>query len=348
MLLQPGPSGHGCFQEEVLNMDAAHIQSLEKIAEEARLRTDGYRKKREESLWLSERYERFRQKENLSRAECDALLYEKSFGEAAALPANAQRIRFWRTGRYYPQSRSICLSFARALELDESETLYCLTAWYDHCDRSFPENDPNDSVYVQRTALMEELILEFLSKIPPEETDLLCAAGTAPRQNLRHIYCSKAIELTSLPKQAGTLPFPLSTHISTASYTAQFTDEMRLLGEISRSTMLRHLLLLGMPFVSTDILNERLTFLGYCPLRENHSDRYGNAMDDLLLQLMELYGKVCSGYSPEECSTWLRETFLWLDQYFSGFGYLNLCLFRFRHLTNRTNTGGKGKHEKAK
>lgn len=315
-------------------MDDALNRLFSREADEIQQISKACGSQRSETRWLQHKYERFRSRYALSKTECDQFLYEKTFAEPASRSSHAQRIRFWRTGRFYPRNRTVCLSFAKALELSGEETDYLLRAWFDRSDRCFGAGDASDPVYRRRKALMDELTDEFLQKIPPFERKALCAPGTDLRQNLRHIYCVKAAELVDMPMQTFS-----SLHSFDASYTGQFADEMRLLGDISRSAMLRHLIVLSMPFISTELLNERLDLLGYLPLTEDHSDRSGNPVDAFLLRLLALYERECEGLSPEACTGWLREAIAWFNGFFASHNTPGLCVFRFKHLQNRIAEG---------
>ena len=315
-------------------MDSVTARLLAQEADAILQKTRATENLRSETIWLQDQYERFRTQCALSKAECDQLLYEKTFAEPASRSSHVQRIRFWRTGRFFPKNRTVCLAFAKALELSAEETDYMLRAWFDRSDRCFAERDADDPVYQKRKALMDELTEEFLQKIPPAERKVLCARGTDARQNLRHIYCVKAAELVDLPMQT-----EASRHSDDASYTGRFTDEMNLMGEISRTAMLRHLMILSMPFISAELLNERLELLGYLPLTEDHSDRSGNAVDAFLLRLLALYDLTCAGRTPAACAEWLREAISWFDVFFDSQGRPGLCVFQFKHLRNRVAEG---------
>lgn len=315
-------------------MDDALNRLFSREADEIQQISKACGSQRSETRWLQHKYERFRSRYALSKTECDQFLYEKTFAEPASRSSHAQRIRFWRTGRFYPRNRTVCLSFAKALELSAEETDYMLRAWFDRSDRCFAERDADDPVYQKRKALMDELTEEFLQKIPLAERKALCARGTDARQNLRHIYCVKAAELVDLPMQT-----EASRHSDSASYTGRFTDEMNLMGEISRTAMLRHLMILSMPFISAELLNERLELLGYLPLTEDHSDRSGNAVDAFLLRLLALYDLTCAGRTPAACAEWLRAAISWFDVFFASQGRPGLCVFQFKHLRNRAAEG---------
>lgn len=81
--------------------------------------------------------------------------------------------------------------------------------------------------------------------------------------------------------------------------------------------MIRHLLILGMPFVNWKIMDKKLSALGYLPLTEEHTLTDGERLDWLLVRLLELYEKCCTGKEPEECVIWFQKACLILDRYFA-------------------------------
>ncbi|MDE6621348.1 MAG: hypothetical protein K2K74_12845 [Lachnospiraceae bacterium] len=87
----------------------------------------------------------------------------------------------------------------------------------------------------------------------------------------------------------------LSGHFLSVSYESELTKSFKLEGEIPRKTMLRHLLLLGMPFISHQVLNDGLMNLGYLPLTEGHTMITGEYLDVLLLFFLSLYEESCRG-----------------------------------------------------
>lgn len=317
-------------------MNKTLLRGLTDDAQDALRATEAFRVMRVETRWVQERYEAFRKEMNLSKSECDQLLYEKTFARNADGPSCAQRIRFWRTGRYYPKNRVTCKSFAKALGLSASEETHCIQHWYDRSDRTFRRADLHDTLYLRRVAVMNELGEEFLQKLTPAELRTLCAPGTRPQQNILHVYCSKVSELVSAqigPKDG----LSETSRTDDATYADRFSEEMRLLGEISRTTMLRHLLVMSAPFISVELLNTRLSLLGYRPLSQNNSDRNGNALDLVVLRVLERYERDCCGQAPAACDLWLKEAWRWMDGYFVAHDAPGLCVFRFKHLNSRLN-----------
>lgn len=264
---------------------------------------------REEQVWLNEKYECFYQAHNCqSKEECDRLLYELTFHEKADKSAAGQKIRFWRSGRYYPRSRKVCEAFAKALSLGGEEQLYLIRNWYERSDRAFSRNDLNDPEYLRRMAVMDEMREEFIMKIPPEESR---RTGNGLSENsLRHLYCISARSYLFTPDDS----FQIAVPSDSAAYANRFAMDMKLLGEISRSTMIRHILVLCAPYLNNAYVSSKLTFLGYAPLNRDHRSRKGLAKDMLLYDLLDLYQEISKDSAPQECEQILKEIMTEADE----------------------------------
>lgn len=291
--------------------------------------------KREEDLWLCDRYQDFLRKSGAkSREEGDLLLSQKMTEIAGAAmsdsPSAGLKIRYWRTGRHYPKNRAICVTFGQALGLDTHEQYVLMTCWFNRSDRCFCPKDLADPVYQYRIGILTKLKQEFLEKQRPEELLAMCAPGTAPEENLRYIYCNQVYRFLGNSVRRNTIE-PIS-HLDTRGYEYQFNREMKLIGEISRSAMIRHLLILGLPFVSRERMNGWLTALGYAPLTKDHRLPGGAAADLMILGILEGYEKECTGRDPAWCMEWFRQTAGMLDDALEAVGCTAANPFRFKHI----------------
>ena len=309
------------------------------------------RDRRAEDLWVEERCRLFREANGLrSRGDGDELLAQRiqalqseespspdpsSGAEEAGGRFSAVTVRYWRTGRHYPKNRASCEAFGQALGLGEADRHYLMTAWADRPDRCFRPADAGDPVREARHALLRKLQQEFLDKQRPEELLAMCAPGTRPQENLRYIYCRQAIQYLGSHVRRGMSE--LRAHVDTRSYEPQFTREMALAGEVSRSAMIRHLLILGIPFVSRQRMQDWLALLGYMPLRRDHRLPGGAAMDLFVLDLLDEYERACTGRDPVWCTEWFRQASSLLDDALEEAGCTAASPFRFKFIL-----GGKG------
>lgn len=282
---------------------------------------------RTEVLWLKERYERFRREMGfMSRQETDNLIYEKMYGASPVKLSDTLKIRYWRTGRHVPGNRETLLAFARALKLSVEEKRYLLQAYYDKADLVFAE-DADDSIYRERRARMERLLQEYFLKAHPEKLYQVKISSEQLEKNLRHLYYTDALRyvhtLSSKPEKS---------HLISVNYGTELNRTLRLVGEIPRTTMIRHLILFGSPFLSRDIINEHLSGLGYLPLTKEHSMAGGERLDRLLLLFLALYEKKCRGKNPLECQIWLQEGLRIFDACFAAEGKETLRFMYFKAL----------------
>ena len=240
------------------------------------------------------------------------------------------KVRYWRTGRHYPKNRAICESFGQALGLDTHEQHILMTRWFNRSDRCFCPTDLTDPVYLYRIGILTKLKQEFLEKQRPEELLAMCAPGTAPEENLRYIYCNQVYRYLGSSTRRN-MSEPIS-HLDTRGYEYQFSREMKLMGEISRSAMIRHLLILGLPFVSRERIKGWLTALGYAPLEKAHRLPGGAAADLMILGILEGYERECTGRDPAWCIEWFQQTVSILDDALEAVGCAAVSPFRFKHI----------------
>lgn len=275
--------------------------------------------RRPEAEWIQKRVDRIADIEGIkSRAEMDQLIYEKMYARAPK-KTETTKIRYWRTGHHLPIRREEALAFARVLQMDQEEINYFLQACMEKSDLVFEEPpEPEHGSYFQyiaRTALMEDMISEYIAFVPPARMFQL----DIPYENLsayaRHLYCIDALSSTAFASGSHRKEI-VENHLSSSNYESEFLRIRRLLGEIPRRTMLRQIFLLGIPYLNCRIVDERLRALGYLPLTEGHTSQRGALVDDVVIGLLKLYEECCTGQDPLSCRHWLFEQLSILDQYF--------------------------------
>ncbi|MCD7752076.1 MAG: hypothetical protein LUI10_10125 [Lachnospiraceae bacterium] len=271
-------------------------------------------KERPESIWLNDMYTRFQHSEGIFRkSEADELIYSKMYAALPQNPSDTLKIRYWRTGRHTPSNRDLCTAFGRAMELSEEEMRILLLSYYDRSDLVFETepspNDPLHKIYRQRLSKMQALAQEYLWKIHPLRRMQLNVRRQDLERNLRHFYFMDARACLSDENRSAS-----ERHIASINYESEFKQQMRLLGEIPRKSMIRHIFLLSQPFLNRQTVSQALTEFGYLPLQEEHTTVKGEQLDLLIIRFLELYEKTCTGLAPEECSKWLQGAYRYLDQ----------------------------------
>ena len=282
---------------------------------------------RPEIAWLKSIYDRFRKEMgSINKQDLDNLLYEKMYCSSPTKISETLKIRYWRNGQHVPSNREICLAFSKALNMSETEQKYFLQAYYDRADLVFQNND-DSPVYWERRKLMNNLVAEYFKKTHPEKLHHLKISPGLIENNLRHLYYTDALRYVNVPI------YPSAEHhITSINYGSELSRNLQLIGEVPRTTMIRHLIILGMPFISKEILNQRLMELGYSPLTDTHSQVGRERLDFLLIKLLELYESTCRGKTPFECYSWFQTACKILDEYFIQENAENLRFMYFKAL----------------
>lgn len=210
-------------------------------------------------------------------------------------------------------NRDQCRAFGKALELTDEEMTVLIRMYYDRNDTVYKAvPDAGDTVYWQRRERMDQLQREYLMKIRPELFFSNNGTWESQKKNFRHLYYVDACKYTASGTQCC-----YRDRSDSMSYHSELNRTLQLLGEIPRKTMIRHLIILCMPYLSRKRLDDYLKIFGYLPLTENHTQTGGEYLDWLLIQIMDLYEKYCRGKEPEACAEWFQCCCRILDQFFA-------------------------------
>jgi len=280
------------------------------------------RGERPELKRLKELYEKRRAACGLNRADMDAFLYERIHGEAPSNATEPLKLRYWRTGHHYPANRQICLDFARALELDEKETRWLMTAWMDRSVYFHGKVPPReDAGYWGRRKKIQDMIQTYFDCRFPAEKKF-------SQNAFRHRYYLDALNCIDAESSSASWKGSLDS----INYDSELKRTSMLLGEIPRKTMLRHLILLSLPRLTLRDLQADLCFFGYLPLTPEHTIIGGEYLDRLVMESVELYERIASEAGPEEAMDWFAECWRELDHYFVSEGKQGFRLFYFKAL----------------
>ena len=107
---------------------------------------------------------------------------------------------------------------------------------------------------------------------------------------------------------------------------------MQLRGEIPRKVFIRHLLILGLPELTLEKLDEQLQFFGYLGIDEEHTMVRGERLDWLLIRIFEMYEELLGKYEREVCLRWFQKTCRMLDRVFREEGHPRLRFMYFKAL----------------
>lgn len=286
---------------------------------------------RPELLWLKKHFEQIQEKYHLkSKTETDIFLYKRMYGKDPKKPSDYLKLRYWRTGRSVPGNREQCWLYGNALELSNDEMCFLFQGYYDRSQTIYltPE-DISASDYQSKSAYMKDLSDSYLHNVPADKLEYLHIPLENASHYLRHLYFTDAFNYVHMRKVSSEI---LVKHITSTRYDSEFTRQMHLLGEIPRKTMIRHLLILGLPEITLKELNNRLLIFGYLPLTPEHTTLHGAALDDLIIQLMKLYETQCASYLPAKKLLWFQKACRILDKQFIQANADELRFMHFKSL----------------
>lgn len=286
---------------------------------------------RPEVLWLKDKYERFQLRHQLkSKKETDIFLFRKMYERLPKNSTEHLKIRYWRTGQHVPGNRAQCILLGKALELSEEEIQYLIQNYYDRSLDVFDGVDEENALLDERRHLLDQLTSAYLEHISLEEMKKYKVTSEDIKRNLRHLYFTDAFHY--IHNSSAINPVVLHKHISSAHYDSEFTRQIKLIGEVPRKTMLRHLIILNMPELTLEKINYQLKFLGYLPLCEEHTLVSGEHLDWLIIHLIEKYEINRSVMPTEICSDWFQDACRTLDYFFYKEGRPHLRFMHFKAL----------------
>lgn len=287
---------------------------------------------RPELLWLKSRYDHVRSRYHLrNKTETDKFLYERMYGSAPERESEYLKIRYWRTGKYMPGNRNQCMLFGKALDLSEADMEFLIQQY---CDRGIEAYDPavcrGDRSYRERIKYLKEIIEAYLRNMPKQRLEKLHIPERKTEVFLRHLYFTDALYYVAAPGEIS--QEVISKHITSLRYESEFSRQMRLYGEIPRRVFIRHMLIMGMPDMTLDRLNEQLEFFGYLALDEEHTMVRGERLDWLLIRLMGMYEEMRCKKGDEDAFLWFQKACRTLDAVFRKEGCPKLRFMHFKAL----------------
>lgn len=288
--------------------------------------------KRPELEWVRKRYEWIQEKYNLkNKTETDRFLYERMHGRSPEKTTEFLKIRYWRTGKYVPGSREQSLLFGKALELSKEEIRFMMQGY---CDRSEDIYGTAESQHNrkcrERKAYLKKIAEEYIRNVPEEKLESLHVPKEKAEMFFRHLYFTDAFHYVEF--QSGTDAEIMKKHITSYRYQSEIVRQMKLIGEIPRKVFIRHLLILGLPDLTLEKLNEQLRFFGYLALTDKHTMVRGERLDWLLIRIFEMYEELLKRKDKQDCLRWFQGACRKLDLVFREEGYPRLRFMYFKAL----------------
>ena len=309
-----------------------HISGL--LSEEAEQWMRGKGADRPEVEWLQRKFCRVQEKYGLkSRTETDRFIYEQMYKECPQTRTEYLKIRYWRTGRCTPTNREICIQFGEAMELSKEERSFLIQRYYDSSETLYTRKICEETVkkeYLRKCIYMRELIGRYLERVPEEKMRRYKIDPEERHHYFRHLYFTDAFRYVSLRQAVN--PEVLKKHITSTRYDSELRRQMKLLGEIPRRSMIRHLLILNAPELSVEKISSQLAFFGYLPLDENHTLPTGEYLDRTVISLLKLYEEQYDPAEPETGLAWIQEACRVLDEFFAEKKYPHMRFMYFKAL----------------
>lgn len=288
---------------------------------------------RPEKEWLQDKYNRYRhtieteEGTKLTKTRTDERLYQELYHTAPLKYSQITKIRYWRNGTHFPGNFEEALGFARVLRLSEEEIRYFFQVYLDQ--NYFPDEKNREKA----VRLLDELKTEFQQKIHPSELLRYGVREQDISRSFRMLYFEKAsgyVNLTSVTKEGRLNPQESS------SFGSELMRMQRMQGHFSRKSLIRHLIVLGSPFISVEQMDIWLETLGCAPLQESHTTVSGYPQDLLLIKILKLYEKTARGLEPQEGKILLRYILAEMDRILREQDMQELCFMYFKALRGCT------------
>ena len=290
---------------------------------------------RPERVWLQDKYERYRQKlgaregRSLTKTQADERLYQELYHTAPLKYSQITKIRYWRNGTHFPGNYNETMKFVHALGLETDEIRYFFHACL---DQNYFADEGERQEAVQ---LLQQLKIEFQQKFHPAQ---LLSYGIRKQDlpgSFRMLYFEKAanyVNLTSMTKGHKLNPQ------ESASFGSELMRMQKMKGQFSRKSLIRHLIILGSPFLSVEQMNIWLEKLGCAPLQNTlQITAEGYCLDALVTGILELYEKAAMGLEPEEGKQIIRYILSCMDRKLRNQGMEELCFMYFKALRGCSN-----------
>lgn len=171
-----------------------------------------------------------------------------------------------------------------------------------------------DQAYKMQDFILHSLCRRYLIQIPQNRLDLLHVSSNQRSNNLRHIIFCDILDCLWQPD------LKKQDYYKNHTYSLDFSSEINRYfkpgTKLSRTTLIRLLLIFTMPDTDIIFLNELLVLLGYAPLNERIHTASGAHTDTLVIRILEVYETYRSG-NYEKDRALLTQIFSVSDQYLS-------------------------------
>lgn len=144
-----------------------------------------------------------------------------------------------------------------------------------------------DQSYKMQDYILHSLCRRYLIQIPQQRLDLLHVSSNQRSNNLRHILFCDILDCVWQPD------LKKQDYYKNHTYSLDFSSEINRYfksgAKLSRTTLIRLILIFTMPDIDITFLNELLILLGYAPLNERIHTASGARIDSLVIRILEVY-----------------------------------------------------------
>lgn len=228
--------------------------------------------------------------------ELDRVIFVKMYGREP-LQNEIQKVRFWRLCQHLPKSREEGMLLGQALELTGEEMEKFL------CEELYIEKNIGRK---KRAEVLGALFQEYLCQITGERLEMLHILPGEQKKNRRHIFFADAIDCIAM--ESSLIPLIYARHSYSRNFNSEFHKYFQEAADISRENIIRVLIILLLPDLDGDVLNQWLQKLGYAPL--NPQRVWKGYIDYGILRMLELCSEGRTGnrkYDKEKMKRILAE-----------------------------------------
>lgn len=232
----------------------------------------------EEQNRLKEYFERYRKAEGIQKYQkLDEEIFKKMYNRVPS-KTEVTKIRYWRCGRHLPINRDEMISLGAALNMSEEEIHLILTEVMLEQGLKIKRNQKE---------LLNSLAKRYLALIPPERKKELGIKGQNVDGYLRHILYADIMDC--LWNNEMDRSWYREKHDYSRNFASECSRFFQTEDKIGRSTMQRLLLIMLIPEMNREIMDDALISLGYAPLSGKIKKKSGAYTDRLYIWLLSKF-----------------------------------------------------------
>lgn len=238
----------------------------------------------EEDNRLEQWFERYRLNKGIVHyKELDKMVFEEMYGREPQ-KSEVLKIRYWRCGRHLPINREEMLRLADVLGVTEEEKHIMLTEILLEQGVAAKQNQKD---------FLNLLAKRYLAFIPEERKRELGIRGQKVDNYLRHIIYADIMDCLWNHEQERN--WYRERHDYSRNFASECSRFFNTNEKISRSTMQRLLMIMLIPEINREVMDDALKCLGYAPLATHIKKRSGACADRMFLWILGQFDRYRTG-----------------------------------------------------